>query len=102
MAASAARALKGMAVLEALCDALLRVGVVGALVRACGALSPAELREQAALATYHSLLTTHYALLTTHYSLLTTHYSLLTTHYSLLTTHYSLLPTTYYLPPTTN
>eukprot|EP00964_Phaeocystis_antarctica_P071789 scaffold43853_cov59-Phaeocystis_antarctica.AAC.5 len=69
-----------MAVLEALCDALLRVGVVGALVRACGALSPAELREQAALATYHSLRATNYSLLTTHYSLLTTHHSPLTNH----------------------
>ena len=50
VAASAARALKGMAVIEALCDELLSVGVVGALVRACGVLSPAELREQAARA----------------------------------------------------
>jgi hypothetical protein len=36
-----------MAVIEALCDALLRVGVVRALVSACGKEAPAELREQA-------------------------------------------------------
>ena len=80
MATSAARALKGLAVIEPLCEALLRkprrlqtpgeqagsrhvlfcyshvralpwagVGIVDALVRACGARSPAELREQAGL-----------------------------------------------------
>ena len=36
-----------MAVIEALCEALLRVGVVRALVGACGKEAPAELREQA-------------------------------------------------------
>ena len=35
-----------MAVIEALCDALLRVGVVRALVSACGKEAPPELREQ--------------------------------------------------------
>ena len=36
-----------MAVIEALCEALLRVGVVRALVSACGKEAPPELREQA-------------------------------------------------------